>query len=89
MSRRIETFCLVGITCVCTLVSAVALWMRSPEQARDLAERRENVKYLPGATLAKNVAPTADVEAALQGARMVVSVVPSHTVRDTLSRAAR
>jgi len=67
----------------------VALWMRSPDQARDMTSGRENVKYLPGAKLPPNVAPTADLESALAGARMVVSVVPSHTVRDTLSRAAK
>ena len=67
----------------------VALWMRSPDQARDMAERHENVKYLPGALLPKNIAPTADLDAALAGAGMVVSVVPSHTVRDTLSRASK
>jgi glycerol-3-phosphate dehydrogenase (NAD(P)+) len=67
----------------------VALWMRSPEQARELGERRENVKYLPGAKLPSPVAPTADLQAALAGAGMVVSVVPSHTVRETLGRAAQ
>ena len=67
----------------------VALWMRSPDQARDMAERHENVKYLPGALLPKNIAPTAALDAALAGAGLVVSVVPSHTVRDTLSRASK
>src|SRR5262249_60644046 len=32
----------------------VALWMRSADQARDMAEKHENVKYLPGAKLADN-----------------------------------
>jgi glycerol-3-phosphate dehydrogenase (NAD(P)+) len=67
----------------------VALWMRSADQARDMAEKHENVKYLPGAKLAENVRCTADLETALAGAKMIVSVVPSHTVRDTLSRAAK
>src|SRR5579885_3639739 len=65
-----------------------ALWTHSPDQARDLAERRENVKYLPGAKLPSTLAPTADLDAALAGTQMVVSVVPSHVTREVLSRAA-
>ncbi len=45
----------------------VALWMRSPDQARDMAERHENVKYLPGAMLPRNVAPTARPPATARG----------------------
>ena len=67
----------------------VALWMRSPDQAHAMASGRENAKYLPGAKLPPNITPTADLAAALQSGQMVVSVVPSHTVRDTLSRAAK
>jgi glycerol-3-phosphate dehydrogenase (NAD(P)+) len=66
----------------------VALWMRSPDRARDLAERRENVKYLPGAKLPTSLAPTADLEAALADAKMILSVIPSHTVREVFQRAA-
>ncbi len=66
----------------------VALWTRSPDHARDLAERHENVRYLPGATLPGTIAPTADLEASLGDAKMIVVVVPSHTVRETLARAA-
>jgi glycerol-3-phosphate dehydrogenase (NAD(P)+) len=66
----------------------VALWTRSPDHARDMAERRENVRYLPGQQLARSIAPTADLEAALAGSELVVVVVPSHTVRDNLGRAA-
>src|SRR5262249_50500041 len=67
----------------------VALWTRSPDHARDLAERRENVKYLAGVTLPATVAPTAALTAALDGAQLVLVVVPSHTVRVTMTRAAR
>lgn len=51
---------------------AVALWARRPEQARRLAERRENATYLPGVQLPERVAPTADLAAAVDGCRVVV-----------------
>jgi glycerol-3-phosphate dehydrogenase (NAD(P)+) len=79
-------------TALCKLLGdaghEVAFFARSPEAARDLAERRENVKYLPGAKLADSIAPTADLAAALAGAEMVVVVVPSHTVREVMGRGA-
>ncbi len=66
---------------------AVALWTRSPDHARDLAERRENVKYLSGVALPPTISPTADLAAAVLQAQMVVVVVPSHTVREVAKRA--
>jgi glycerol-3-phosphate dehydrogenase (NAD(P)+) len=70
---------------------AIALGSRFPEirlwvYERDLADRlkttRINDLYLPGFDLPKHVAPTHDLAAAVDGADIVLSVVPSHLVRD-------
>ena len=39
----------------------VVLWMRSPEQACDLAESRTNERCLPGVPLHERIRPTADL----------------------------
>jgi glycerol-3-phosphate dehydrogenase (NAD(P)+) len=65
-----------------------ALWGRSPEQLADIAQRRENSRYLPGCRLPDTLLPEADLQRAVGAKRFVVSVVPSHTVREVLARAA-
>jgi glycerol-3-phosphate dehydrogenase (NAD(P)+) len=69
--------------------NAVTLWGRAPEHAAQIQDERVNAKYLPGATLPPTLTATADLEAAVRDKRFVVSVVPSHTVRDVLGRAAK
>ena len=59
----------------------VNLWARDEQLARRLASERENALYLPGAALHPRVAPTGDVEAAVQGASVFISALPSHAVR--------
>jgi glycerol-3-phosphate dehydrogenase (NAD(P)+) len=67
---------------------AVTLWARSAEHAADIEARRENARYLPGASLPSTLHATADLAAAVADKPYVVSVVPSHTVREVLGRAA-
>jgi glycerol-3-phosphate dehydrogenase (NAD(P)+) len=69
--------------------NAVTLWGRAPEHAAEIQEQRVNAKYLPGATLPPTLTATADLDAAVRNKRFVVNVVPSHTVRDVLGRAAK
>jgi glycerol-3-phosphate dehydrogenase (NAD(P)+) len=68
---------------------AVALWGRAPEQLADIATRRENARYLPGCRLPATLVPEADLARAVTGKRFIVSVVPSHTVREVLGRASQ
>jgi glycerol-3-phosphate dehydrogenase (NAD(P)+) len=68
---------------------AVTLWARAAEHAADIQDKRVNAKYLPGATLAPSLTCTADLDVAVHDKRFVVSVVPSHTVRDVLGRAGK
>jgi glycerol-3-phosphate dehydrogenase (NAD(P)+) len=66
----------------------VALWGRSAEQLEAIAASRENARYLPGVKLPATLLTEPDLEKALSGCGFVVSVVPSHTVREVFTRAA-
>ncbi|MFW5920252.1 MAG: NAD(P)H-dependent glycerol-3-phosphate dehydrogenase [Polyangiales bacterium] len=65
------------------------LWARREAQAQDIRERRENAAYLPGVELPDTLEPTGDLRAALEGTSMVVSVVPTHGLREVLHQAVR
>jgi glycerol-3-phosphate dehydrogenase (NAD(P)+) len=67
----------------------VTLWGRTPDHAAEIQQQRENRRYLPGAMLPPALTATSDLEAAVRGKPVVVSVVPSHTVRDVLGRAGK
>jgi glycerol-3-phosphate dehydrogenase (NAD(P)+) len=65
----------------------VRLWARSPELVSSIRAEGENSAYLPGIALPKNVHATHELPTALEGAVSVYVVVPSHGLRDVLSRA--
>jgi glycerol-3-phosphate dehydrogenase (NAD(P)+) len=69
--------------------NAVRLWAHSAEVARSLHQARENRVYLPGFALPDAIAPTGDLAEALDGAGMVVSVVPSFVCREIHAKMAR
>jgi glycerol-3-phosphate dehydrogenase (NAD(P)+) len=60
----------------------VRLWARDENLAGNMAAVRENRVYLPGIKLPDALAPTPDLQLALDGAQFVVIAVPSHGVRD-------
>lgn len=60
----------------------VQLWMRDAAQVEEACRRRENVRYLPGHPLHRNVSPTADLASAVAGSRMVFVSVPSASLRE-------
>lgn len=59
----------------------VVLWMRSPEQAAELARTRANERCLPGARLLDRITPTADL-GLLAASHAVLLVTPAQTTRD-------
>ena len=59
---------------------SVVLWTRDPEQAEEIAARRENARYLPGVTIPNSVLVTADLERALEAEAIVVAA-PAQGVR--------
>ncbi len=65
---------------------AVGLWVYERDLARQIERERENAVYLPGFRLPSNVFSSADVEPVLEGAAIVISVVPSHVVRGIFER---
>jgi glycerol-3-phosphate dehydrogenase (NAD(P)+) len=65
----------------------VILWARDPAQAKDIAERRENRKYLPGIRVPDRVEVTADIERALRADDLIVAA-PSRGVGEIRDRIA-
>lgn len=59
----------------------VRLWVYETGLAERMASTRENDIYLPGFQLAEHVKVTSDLAAAVDGADVVLSVMPSHLVR--------
>jgi glycerol-3-phosphate dehydrogenase (NAD(P)+) len=59
----------------------VTLWMYEKDLAGETARTRENRVYLPGFTLPASVLVTPSLEASVRDKPVVLSVVPSHTVR--------
>lgn len=62
----------------------VRLWSRDADLIRAMRRERVNVKYLAGHSLPENVLPTSELDEALDGASMVLLVVPSHGMREVL-----
>jgi glycerol-3-phosphate dehydrogenase (NAD(P)+) len=66
----------------------VRLWIREPELLVAMRATGENTMFLPGFAVPPSVRPCATFEEALDGARLVVSAVPSHVTRDVMRAAA-
>jgi glycerol-3-phosphate dehydrogenase (NAD(P)+) len=66
----------------------VRMWVHSESAYDEIKEHGENRSYLPGFPFPENLTVTRDLEAALFRATLVVSVAPSHAVRDVMGRAA-
>ncbi len=59
----------------------VTLWMYEKDLAEETARTKENRVYLPGFTLPGSVLITSSIEASVRDKSIILSVVPSHTVR--------
>ena len=66
----------------------VRLWCLEPEVAAQIRERCENETYLPGRKLPAGLQATDDLEEAVSGAEVVVSVSPSQFVGSVMGEAA-
>ncbi len=62
----------------------VVLWGRDDKVAAAIDTQHENPRYLPGIALPDSLRATTDLAAALQGAELVLMVVPSHAFTQTL-----
>ncbi len=63
---------------------AVTLWGRDAQAAQVIDRDHENVRYLPGIALPDTLRATTDLALAMQGADLVLVVVPSHAYTETL-----
>ena len=64
----------------------VTLWARDGAQAAAMQASRCNGRYLPGIALPPPVAVSADVDAALRGADLILAAMTTAGLRDTLRR---
>jgi len=64
--------------------SPVRLWGHDPELIEQLAQTRENSKYLPGFKLASNIDPQASLAAAVVDCKFLLVAIPSKGFRDLL-----
>jgi len=65
-----------------------SLWTIEDDVAESLRTYRENVKYLPGIKVPREVRIETDLAAAMEGAGYVLFTVPSHVVREVARRVA-
>jgi glycerol-3-phosphate dehydrogenase (NAD(P)+) len=66
----------------------VRLWANEPDVCESITLRHVNERFLPGFTLPKTVQATNDLAHALEGANIVVSVMPSQHCRALFNRMA-
>jgi glycerol-3-phosphate dehydrogenase (NAD(P)+) len=66
---------------------AVSLWCRSRQTATEINKHKTNRRYLTNATLPEGIYATDELAEALTGTAMVVVVVPSQAVRETIKKA--
>ncbi len=64
------------------------LWAHQEKLAADIRSERENRRYLPGFKLPEKLSATHVLAEALEGADLVVFVVPSHAIRETARKVA-
>ncbi|MGN6223235.1 NAD(P)H-dependent glycerol-3-phosphate dehydrogenase [Pseudoxanthomonas sp.] len=62
----------------------VVLWGRDEKVATAIDTQHENPRYLPGIALPDSLRATTDLATAMQGAELVLVVVPSHAFTETL-----
>ncbi len=60
----------------------IRLWVYEKDLLKAIKGKRENSLYLPGYILPENINPTGDLRGAVESCDIIVSVVPSHAVRD-------
>ena len=78
-------------TCLATLCareSDVLLWGRDAEVVETINREHRNPRYLTEIALPEALRATTDLEEALRGREMVICAVPSHSVREVMSKAA-
>lgn len=60
---------------------SIGLWANEPDVVESIAKKRINERFLPGFALPESIEATNNLTAALEGAEIVVSVMPSQHCR--------
>jgi glycerol-3-phosphate dehydrogenase (NAD(P)+) len=66
----------------------VKLWARDPALSSAISAQRHNPRYLKDVEIPERVRATAHLEEALAGCEMAILAVPSHALREVMTRAA-
>jgi glycerol-3-phosphate dehydrogenase (NAD(P)+) len=66
----------------------VSLWASSESKGKQLNEKRENSKILPGIKLPQNIFISSDISEVVNGKNGIIMAVPSHVLRNVSLRAA-
>ena len=66
----------------------VRLWSRDPDVADAINREHRNPRYLSEVEIPKSVRCTSDLEEAVTGAELVICAVPSHGLREVMTRVA-
>jgi glycerol-3-phosphate dehydrogenase (NAD(P)+) len=66
---------------LCDRRHAVRLWAYEQEVAESIRLRHENEIFMPGVRLPESILPTTDIAETLDGAGIVLTVMPSHVCR--------
>ena len=72
----------------CAREHDVRIWARNPALAEAIDRERRNPAYLSHVALPERVRATADLAEALEDSELVICAIPSHGVREVMSRAA-
>jgi glycerol-3-phosphate dehydrogenase (NAD(P)+) len=64
----------------------VRLWAHEVEVCQSIAKNRSNEPFLPGRSIPESVTANNDLAAVLEGAQIIVSVMPSQHCRELFSR---
>jgi glycerol-3-phosphate dehydrogenase (NAD(P)+) len=64
----------------------VALWVRRPEQAREINRQHTNTRYLPDFKLPTRIKATSDLEGAIKTAPTVIVAIPTMAFREVTRR---
>ncbi|KAH8608067.1 putative NAD dependent glycerol 3 phosphate dehydrogenase [Trypanosoma vivax] len=78
-----------GTALACVLAKKserVSVWHMNAAEARKVNEKHENVFFLPGAPLPRNIEFTADAEECATGAEIVLFVIPTQFLRGFMAK---
>ncbi|MBI4970260.1 MAG: NAD(P)-dependent glycerol-3-phosphate dehydrogenase, partial [Candidatus Omnitrophica bacterium] len=62
----------------------VLIWSAFPEYARELDQKRENIKFLPGFKLSNKIQISSNLEESIQFGEVIIFAIPTQFVRNVL-----